>query len=63
MLVEGGYLHSMKLVIEKAAQTPNHPSERSGGPGGPPRKTKGPGLLVRSLKRLGAILLGRSSRS
>ena len=62
MLVEGGYLHSMKLVIEKAAQTPD-PPERPTGPGGPPRKTKGPGFLVRSLKRLGTILLGRTTGS
>jgi hypothetical protein len=28
MLVEGGYLHSMKLLIEKAAQNPDPQSAR-----------------------------------
>jgi hypothetical protein len=65
MLVEGGYLHSMKLLIERASEPePGQPT----GPGSPapgrrPRagagsRAKGSGTFVTSIKRLGLILLG-----
>jgi hypothetical protein len=51
MLVEGGYLHSMKQLIEKAAETPDI------GPNGPyrgvaPSRPKESGTVTASLKRL-----------
>jgi hypothetical protein len=61
MLVEGGYLHSMKLLIERASESEagQQPGQR---PGRPRRagasRAKGSGTLVTSLKRLGLILLG-----
>jgi hypothetical protein len=51
MLVKGGYLHSMKLLLERAAEAPEPIPVVS-------RPRKRPGILVRSLKRLGALLLG-----
>jgi len=51
MLVKGGYLHSMKLLMEKAAETPEPIPVVS-------RPRKAPGVLVRSLRRLSALLLG-----
>ena len=48
MLVEGGYLHSMKLLMEKAADTPEPVAPK------PVRQ----GILSRSLRRLGGFLLG-----
>ena len=47
MLVKGGYLHSMKLLIEKAAETPE--------PVAPQRARGG---ILQSLRRLGSFLLG-----
>jgi hypothetical protein len=65
MLVEGGYLHSMKLLIERAsAPEPGQPQGAgSPTPGRRPRAgatsgAKGSGTFVTSLKRLGFILLG-----
>ena len=50
MLVEGGYLHSMKRLLETAAQTPEpNPALHA--------KRKG-GILTRSLRRLGGLLFG-----
>lgn len=49
MLVEGGYLHSMKLLIEKATDTPV--------PAARPQRARN-GILSRSLRRLGGFLLG-----
>jgi hypothetical protein len=52
MLVEGGYLHSMKRLIETAEQTPEPlPVVRA--------KRRG-GFLTRSLRRLGGLLFGWS---
>ena len=48
MLVEGGYLHSMKMLIEKATETPDAVVVR-------PAKR---GILSRSLRRLGDFLFG-----
>lgn len=48
MLVEGGYLHSMKLLIERASDTPD--------PAVAPRARGG--IFSRSLRRLGGFLLG-----
>jgi hypothetical protein len=48
MLVEGGYLHSMKLLIEKASETPV--------PAVVQRTRRG--IFSRSLRRLGGFLLG-----
>jgi hypothetical protein len=61
MLVEGGYLHSMKLMIEKASETPAIPDRRKG-PGFflSRWRRKAPRALVAPLKRLGVILLGGS---
>ncbi len=65
MLVEGGYLHSMKLLIERAsaAEPGQPPGQGSPAPGRRPRagaasRAKGSGTVVTSLKRLGFILLG-----
>lgn len=52
MLVEGGYLHSMKRLIEKAEQIPD-PSRR------PDRKR---GVIGRSLARLAKLLRRRQTR-
>jgi len=52
MLVEGGYVHSMKLLIEKAANTSELESNRSAGGKEPP---SGPGLIGRSIKRLASL--------
>ena len=55
MLVEGGYLHSLKLLMEKAAQTPDATSRTSeGGPAAPVRKS------WRSGKSLLHLLSGRA---
>ena len=48
MIVEGGYLHSMKLLIEKATDTVDPVAEQ--------RMRRG--LLSRSLRRLGDFLFG-----
>ena len=50
MLVEGGYLHSMKLLMEKAS------ASDSPAPVAPKRSRQG--ILSRSLRRLGGFLLG-----
>jgi hypothetical protein len=50
MLVEGGYLHSMKRLIEKAEQ-----QQRSYPPGMPPKRSS-PSLVRRSLARLARLL-------
>ena len=47
MLVEGGYLHSMKRLIEKAEQ------ERMANAPRPPRR---PSIVRRSLQRLARLL-------
>ena len=40
MLVEGGYLHSLKLLMEKAAQTPDATSHApEGAPAAPVRNS------------------------
>ena len=54
MLVEGGYLHSMKLLMEKAAQTPDATSRTPEGDATAPRKS------WRSGKSFFQILSGRS---
>jgi hypothetical protein len=64
MLVEGGYLHSMKLMIEKASAASDRPD---------PRPTRGwlrsrlrrrrPFSIAAPLKRLSVILLGSSFQS
>ena len=48
MLVEGGYLHTMKLLIERATDTVDPAAEQ--------RRRKG--ILTRSLRRLGDFLFG-----
>ena len=48
MLVEGGYLHTMKLLIERATDTVDPEAEQ--------RRRKG--ILSRSLRRLGDFLFG-----
>ena len=65
MLVEGGYLHSMKRLIENASKPePGHPlappppAQGRFRRGGAASSTKGSGTFVTSLKRLGFILLG-----
>jgi len=65
MLVEGGYLHSMKLLIERASAEeagqppgPASPAPRRRPRAGAASRAKGSGTLVTSLKRLGFILLG-----
>jgi hypothetical protein len=55
MLVEGGYLHSMKLLMEKAAQTPDATSGTPEGDGGTPRRKS-----WRSGKSFFQLLSGRS---
>jgi hypothetical protein len=57
MLVEGGYLHSMKQLIEKASETPDVGSKKTSRAVTPSR-TKESGTVLTSLKRLGVILLG-----
>jgi hypothetical protein len=52
MLVEGGYLHSMKRLLEKAEQQPLPPS-----PGKPPPRP--PNVVKRSLEKLARLLRGR----
>ena len=54
MLVEGGYLHSMKRLIEKAEQMPD-PSRRS-------RPDPKRGVIGRSLARLAKLLRPRQTR-
>jgi hypothetical protein len=54
MLVEGGYLHSMKLMLEKAAETPDPTSAHEGSKPAHPRTA----ALVRSIKRLFARVIG-----
>ena len=65
MLVEGGYLHSMKLLIERAAEAeagqrpaPGARTRNRRSRAGGASRAKGPGTLVTSLKRLSFILLG-----
>jgi hypothetical protein len=63
MLVEGGYLHSMKLLIERASaaepgQPPGQPAPGRRPRAGAASRAKGSGTVVTSLKRLGFILLG-----
>ncbi len=57
MLVEGGYLHSMKLLIEKAMDTPDQPSHDATRDLAN-RSRKASGTVVTSLRRLSVILLG-----
>jgi len=47
MLVEGGYLHSMKLLMEKAAQHPDPHAARAPEAEDPPAA---PGLIGRLLR-------------
>lgn len=47
MLVKGGYLHSMKLLMEKAAQTPDPRAPRAPQAEDPP---VAPGLIGRLLR-------------
>ncbi len=55
MLVEGGYLHSLKLLMEKAAQTPDTTGRTpEGAPAAPVRKS------WRSGKSLLHLLSGRA---
>ena len=64
MLVEGGYLHSMKLLIEKASATPDGPPLKKGSGSLLSRwRKRTPFSVVTPLKRLGVILLGRSYQS
>jgi len=67
MLVEGGYLDSMKRIIEKAAQTPEPSGEkrpstplRTGPHNNPSHQSSSSGVVSRSLKKLTTILFGRS---
>ena len=61
MLVEGGYLHSMKRLIEKASETPDGPVPKKGSGSVVSRwKKRTPFSVVAPLKRLGVILLGGS---
>lgn len=61
MLVEGGYLHSMKLMIEKASETSEQPDPKKGSGSLLSRwRTRTPFSIVAPLKRLGVILLGGS---
>jgi hypothetical protein len=54
MIVEGGYLHSMKLLLERANEGPE-PAPR--------RKASLPdNVIFRSLKMLGAFLIGADAR-
>jgi hypothetical protein len=55
MLVEGGYLHAMKQIIEKAAETPDppRPGSEGSGPGDPHRRS---GIFNRSLKKITSLL-------
>jgi hypothetical protein len=50
MLVEGGYLYSMRKIIEKAAETPDPPRRDDD-----PRTRRPRGVLARSLKKLTAL--------
>jgi hypothetical protein len=52
MLVEGGYLHSMKRLLETAAETPE--------PLPVARAKRRSGLIARSLRRIGGLLFGWS---
>lgn len=58
MLVEGGYLDSMKRLLEKAAETPSPPEPRSKKVADQVRA----GRISRSLKKLATILTGPSRR-
>jgi hypothetical protein len=60
MLVEGGYLHSMKQIIDKAAETPDFADDPNRIPA---PSTKPGGALVRSLRRLSLLLLGWDFRN
>jgi len=60
MLVEGGYLHSMKRLIETVSETPEgRPTKRVSG-FLPRWKMQTPLSVLRPLKRLAITLLGRS---
>lgn len=57
MIVEGGYLHSMKLLIEKAAETPDPvaiPIQRS-------EAIKPTRVVIQSIKRVSLALIGWES--
>jgi hypothetical protein len=61
MLVEGGCLHSMNLVIEKAAATPEGPPPKKGAGSFLARwRNRTPFSVVMPPRRLGLILLGGS---
>jgi hypothetical protein len=53
MLVEGGYLHSMKQIIEKAAGTPEPPRPDRGDDDDDPPKAS---VVGRSLRKLSSII-------
>ena len=58
MLIEGGYLDSMKRILEKAAQTPDPASGRDGRADSGVQKPSRASRVGRSLKRLTTLLLG-----
>lgn len=63
MLVEGGYLHSMRRLIEIAEETPDAPgSKRAPGSRLARWARRKPSAVRRPLKRLAVILLGLSDR-
>ena len=57
MLIEGGYLHSMRRLIEAASATPDLPPQPTSAEADAPT-TKRPGTVKKTLRRLSVILLG-----
>jgi hypothetical protein len=59
VLVEGGYLHSLKLIIEKASATPDGLAPKKGSDSLFAQwRARTPFSVMSPLKRLGLILLG-----
>lgn len=56
MLVKGGYLHSMKLLIERASETPNPGDRQSAAAAASSPGAKRSGSVAKSLERLKVIL-------
>jgi hypothetical protein len=61
MLVEGGYLHSMKRIVENAEQLPQGHVHATSTDAASTRKR--PGALARSMRILKVILLGSDRQS
>ncbi len=62
MLVEGGYLHSMKRIVENAEE-PAPERVHAGRGADAPSSRKRPGALKRSMRLLKVILLGSDFQS